>query len=132
MVSISRKQQRPWRGYLPITRKHANWWVTPPLLPSAIEVGFMLLQWNPSKLNSLYTGICPLSNMACGPQSTFSILNNPVSQEFHLNQELCLVLIGCSLDFIFKWELTPFKLIWLPTCYMYISFPICYCPFRAA
>ena len=39
----------------------------------------------------LYTGIFSITNMACGPKSTFPLINNLFKLESHLNQTACLI-----------------------------------------
>ena len=48
-------------------------------------------QWNPSKPNLLYTGIPFKPNIACGPKSTVTYINNSFKPEFPLNRTFCLV-----------------------------------------
>ena len=58
----------------------------------------VMVQWNLSKLDTLYTGIPSILNMVWGPNSPYSCTTNPFKLQSPLNGSLYLVPRGVSLE----------------------------------
>ena len=73
------------------------------------------LQWNSCKLDSLYTGIPSIPNMACGPNSTFSYINNPFNLDILSCLEGVTEMFHCTFHTNLVAVITGWEELWL--CY---------------
>ena len=74
-----------------------HWTTVEPMEILHTSLSFIVVQWNLSKLDSLYWDTL-YTNKACGPKSIYSYRNIPVKPKSPLIYIICLFLKGCSLE----------------------------------